>query len=142
MLHLPNPVLNEEELELLGDAPEACLRQAVGRGALSLDEVTADLSPRAADAVRRIATGERLDAPGSGLARGLGAAEPAPPLALDAEGRGDWEEEWALRTLSSHAQLAQLVDEQRLTPAEAMAAAHAIDHALGRYLTGTRYAAP
>lgn len=140
MLNLPNPVLNKEELDLLNSAPEVCLRHVVQRGALSLDEVTAGLSPRVAAAVRFIATGERLAMPEGDAARALGADGPALPATP--EGPGDREEERASRTLSSHAQLVYLLDEQRLTPSEAMAAAHAIDHALGRYLTGTRYAAP
>jgi hypothetical protein len=151
MLDLPNPVLNEEELDLLSSAPEECLRHAVQRGALSLDEVTADLSPRVAAVVRFIATGERLAMPEGDAIRDPGAAgrsraspegSDGPSLPATPEGPGDREEEWALRTLSSHAQLVHLLDEQRLTPSEAMAAAHAIDHCLGRYLTGTRYAAP
>jgi hypothetical protein len=163
MLHLPNPVLNEEELELRDGAPGACLRQAVRRGALSLDEITASLSPRVAAAVRRVATGER-PAPRSvaqtrslGAGPGLGeqlfralkegddaAAPSAPPTALPPtpEEPGGQEAESTRHALSPYAELADMLDEESLTPSEAMAAAHAIDHALGRYLTGTRYAAP
>jgi hypothetical protein len=151
MLDLPNPILNEEELDLLSSAPEACLRRVVQRGALSLDEVTAGLSPRVAAAVRFIATGERLAMPEGDPAWDLGAVgrsragpegSDGPSLPATPEGFAAWEEERAQRTLSSHAQLVHLLGEQRLTPSEAMAAAHAIDHCLGRYLTGTRYAAP
>ena len=154
MLQPPNPVLNEKELELLDDAPEACLRQAVRRGALSLDEITTGLSPRVAAAVQRVATGERPATRSGGLARdpragdllrrGLEAGDDAaPPSALPAapEGPEEWDE-WTRHALSPYSELADLLDEQNLTPSEAMAAAHAIDHALGRYLTGTRYAAP
>jgi hypothetical protein len=159
MLHLPNPALNEEELELLDDAPGACLRQAVRRGALSLDEITAGLSPQVAAAVQHVAASERPatrsvpPARSPGASRGLGeqlfrrlkggddaappAAEPPAP-----EGSGGEETEWVRHALSPYAELAELLNEQSLTPLEAMAAAHAIDHALGRYLTGTRYAAP
>jgi len=35
-----------------------------------------------------------------------------------------------------------MLDEQVLTPDEALEAAQAIDHTLDRYMTGTRYAAP
>jgi hypothetical protein len=151
MLDLPNPVLDKEELDLLNSAPEECLRHVVQRGALSLDEVTADLSPRAAAAVRFIATGERLAMPEGdpawdlgvvGRSRAVPDGSDGPALPATPEGFADREEEHALLTLSSHAQLVHLLGEQRLTPSEAMAAAHAIDHALGRYLTGTRYAAP
>jgi hypothetical protein len=151
MLDLPNPVLNEEELDLLSSAPEACLRHVVQRGALSLDKVTEGLSPRVAAAVRFIATGERLampeddaawDSRAVGRSRASPEASEGPSLPGTPEGFAAWEEEQASRILTSHAQLVHLLGEQRLTPSEAMAAAHAIDHALGRYLTGTRYAAP
>ena len=151
MLQPPNPVLNEKELELLDDAPEACLRQAVRRGALSLDEITTGLSPRVAAAVQRVAAGERPATRSGGSAQDLGAADQfrggidrGDDLALPTtlEEPGGWEEEWTRRALSPYSELAHLLDEQNLTPAEAMTAAHAIDHALGRYLTGTRYAAP
>jgi hypothetical protein len=159
MLRPPNPILNEEELALLNDAPEMCLRQAVRRGALSLDEITADLSPRVATAVRRVAASERPAVrsvpqapsrdPGPGLGEQLfralkgdddAAAPSAPPSAP--EGPGGREAEWIRRAISPYGELADMLDKESLTPSEAMAAAHAIDHALGRYLTGTRYAAP
>jgi hypothetical protein len=38
--------------------------------------------------------------------------------------------------------LLELVDQDALSPDEAMRAAHQIDGLLGRYHTGTRYAAP
>jgi hypothetical protein len=165
MLHLPNPALNEEELELLDDAPGACLRQAVRRGALSLDEITKDLSPRVAAAVQHVAAGERpatrsvAQAPSRDpglwerllriLRGGDDAVRPmaersAPPTAEPPtpEEPGGHEAGWMRRAVSPYAELAELLDEQSLTPAEAMEAAQAIDHALGRYLTGTRYAAP
>jgi hypothetical protein len=69
------------------------------------------------------------------------AAEP-PPTPPAPEGPGGGETDWIRQAISPYAELADLLDEQSLTPSEALAAAHAIDHALGRYLTGTRYAAP
>jgi hypothetical protein len=44
--------------------------------------------------------------------------------------------------LAAHPQILDMVDRQILTPQEAWQAVHAIDMALGRYLTGTLYAAP
>ena len=52
------------------------------------------------------------------------------------------EHEWALTTLSEFPQITCLLSEQLISPDEAMQAAHTIDNILGRYLTGTRYAAP
>jgi hypothetical protein len=163
MLHLPNPVLNEEEVELLESAPGASLRQAVRRGALSLDEITAGLSPRVAAAIQHVAAGERPatrsvpPAPSQAPSRGLGeqlfralkggdnadppVADPSTPPPAP-EGPGGGEQDWIRHAISPYAELADLLDEQSLTPSEALAAAHAIDHALGRYMTGTRYAAP
>ena len=117
------PSLTDDERQLLESDPEECFRLAVQRGALSLEQLSEDLPPRVATAVRNIAAGERLPAPGV-------EAYPAQTLA-DVK-----------RMLSNHPRLAQMVGGRLLTPAEAMEAAHAIDHALGRYLTGTRYATP
>ena len=50
--------------------------------------------------------------------------------------------EWTLNTLDSFPQIVHLLSEHALTPDEAMEAAHVIDNILGRYLTGTKYAAP
>ena len=53
--------------------------------------------------------------------------------------------DWGLRVremLPGHPQLVRMLDEEILTPGETMDVAHAIDYALGRYLTGTLYAAP
>jgi hypothetical protein len=148
----PNPILNEEELDLLNDHPEECLRRVVGRGALSLDQITADLPSRVAAVVRSIATGERPIVRGverdlggikSGPRRsgpgayGVDDARPSGPLGLVGQ--------MAARTrqsLSFHPRLTAMVDEEILTADEALQAAHAIDHVLDRYLTGTRYAAP
>jgi hypothetical protein len=63
MFHTPHPDLNEEERNLLGIAPEECLRRAVQRGVLSLDQIIEDLTPHAAAVLRSIVTGERLPAP-------------------------------------------------------------------------------
>ena len=114
---------DDDERQLLESDPEECFRLAVQRGALPLDQLSEDLPPRVAAAVRSIATGERLPAPGA-------EAYPAQTLA-DVK-----------RMLSNHPRLAQMLGGRLLTPAEAMEAAYAIDHALGRYLTGTRYATP
>lgn len=132
MLHKPHPALNEKEQELLNAAPEECLSRAVQRGALALDEMEA-LSPRVVAVVRSIATGERLTLPGPGSS-----PERDVPSVLPS-GR---EHEWALTTLSGFPQLTRLLSDHVISPDEAMQTAHAIDRILGRYLTGTRYAAP
>ncbi len=127
MIHGLSPILNDEERKLLSTAPEECLRRVVQRGALPLNQITDDLPPRVAAAVRSIATGERL-------------------AALDVEPEPERDmTDWGLRVremLPGHPQLVRMLDEEILTPGEAMDVAHAIDYALGRYLTGTRYAAP
>jgi hypothetical protein len=132
MLHNPNPTLSEKEQELLHTAPEECLSRAVQRGGLALDEMEA-LSPRVAAVVRSIATGERLTLPGPGSS-----AERDLPSVLPS-GR---EHEWALTTLAEFPQLSRLLSDHVISADEAMQTAHAIDRILGRYLTGTRYAAP
>ncbi len=124
MLDTPNSALNEEERALLNTAPEECLRYAVRRGALPLDQIVERPSPRVAAVVRSIATGERLPELSE---------HKEPSQSLPAGRRGD---------LSAYPQLQHIVDEEVLTLAEAIQAAHAIDHALGRYMTGTKYAAP
>ena len=148
MLDTPNPALNEEETALLTSQPEECLRLAVQRGAILLDRVTEELSPRVAAAVRSIVTGERIPAPpelSEELIRQFEQARGHPPTEAELERMRDFERmqtEQAQKVLSPYPQLQRLLDEQALSGAEATAAAHAIDHALGRYLTGTRYAAP
>jgi hypothetical protein len=154
MLNSPNPALNEEEAALLTSQPEACLRQAVKRGAISLDQVTEELSPRVAAAVRSIVTGERLPAPTGErpfpdlpeeLIRSFEQTRGRPPTEADLERMREFERmqtEQAQKVLAPYPQLQRLLGEQALSGAEATAAAHAIDHILGRYLTGTRYAAP
>jgi hypothetical protein len=114
---------DDDEQKLLESDPEECFRRAVRRGALSLDQFSRDLPPRVAAAVRSIAAGERLPASSAD-------ADPARTVAD------------VSRMLSNHPQLTQMLGGRLLTLDEAIEAAHAIDHALGRYLTGTRYAAP
>ena len=127
MIHGLSPILNDEERKLLSTAPEECLRRVAQRGALPLNQITDDLPPRVAAAVRSIATGERL-------------------AALDVEPEPERDmTDWGLRVremLPGHPQLVRMLDEEILTPGETMDVVHAIDRALGRYLTGTRYAAP
>ena len=154
MLNRPNPALNEEEAALLTPQPEECLRRAVQRGAISLDQVTEDLSPRVAAAVRSIVTGERLPAPPGErsfpdlpeeLIRDFEQAQGHPPTEADLKRMREFvrtQTEQAQGILAPYPQLQRLIDEQALSGIEATAAAHAIDHILGRYLTGTRYAAP
>lgn len=154
MLNSPNPALNEEEAALLTSQPEECLRRAVQRGAISLDGVTEDLSPRVAAAVRSIVTGERLPAPPGErsfpdlpeeLIRSFEQTRGRSPAEADLERMREFERmqtEQAQKVLAPYPQLQRLLDEQALSGAEVTAAAHAIDHILGRYLTGTRYAAP
>ena len=124
MLDTPNPALNEEERALMGSAPEECLRHAVRRGALPLNQITERLSPRVAAVVRSIATGERLPE----LAE---RKEPSQPPSA-----------WRRSDLSAYPQLERTVDEEILTLAEAFEAVWTIDYALGRYPTGSKYAAP
>ena len=133
-----NATLNEEEQALMNPQPEACLRHVVARGALSVEQITEELAPHIAAVVRSIATGERL-----------AADEAAPELSRDFLGldrtrteSDEMQAEWVAGQLTGHPQLASMLETRTLTPEEAMAAAHAIDHILGRYLTGTRYAAP
>jgi hypothetical protein len=154
MLHSPNPVLNEEEAALLSPQPEECLRRAVQRGAISLDQATEELSPRVAAAVHSIVTGERPPAPPGErsfpdlpeeLVRGFEQARGHPPTEADLEQMREFvrtQTEQAQAILAPYPHLQRLLDEQTLSGIEATAAAHAIDHILGRYLTGTRYAAP
>jgi hypothetical protein len=125
MLREPNPTLNEKEQALVDSAPEKCLRQAVQRGALAPDSISTELSPRVAAVVHSIATGERVSLP-----------ERQNPSSVTQD------YEWTLSALDSFPQIVHLLSEQALTPDEAMEAAHAIDDILGRYLTGTKYAAP
>jgi hypothetical protein len=138
MDHRPSPILNDEEQELLNDAPEECLRHVIEREALPLDLIIASLSPRVAAAVRSIATGERsaaLDVE-PGPTREIVDESPARSTA-DSQLR-----EWTRGMLSNHPQLLRMLDQRFLTAEEAIEATHAIDHILGRYLTGTRYAVP
>jgi hypothetical protein len=133
-------VLDEEEQALRDSDPEDCFRHAVRRGALALDEVTASLPPRIAAALDSIAAGERPPAPVPRVARGLDVQEKRPdkpqPIGQVSELAS------ARRMLTVHPQLTHMLDEQILGPDEALEAAHALDHLLGRYMTGTRYAAP
>ena len=128
MMLAPNPVLDDEEQELLNAAPEECLRHAVKRGAFSPDQITADLLPHVAAVVRSIATGERIPAPSISemMCEIEKAAEPARERKI----------------LFAYPSLQRLIELESLTLEEAYQAAHAIDRAIGRYLTGTRYAAP
>lgn len=146
MIRRPNPVLDKEEQALLFKAPETCFQRAIGRGALSLEEVTARLPSHIATAVRSVAIGERLSMPERGPDAGeFSAGSPAralPPSEEQKPDKAGREYEWTLKALSEFPQLARLLGERVLTPDEAMQAAHAIDGILGRYLTGTRYAAP
>ena len=134
----PNPALNDEEREMVADKPERCMRQAFQRGALSLDEVTAGLAPHVAAVVRSVATGERLRATVEPASRLPGAADDQA-----ASGHATVESaEWPRSALSSYTELTRLVDQWLLSASDALEVAWAIDHILGRYLTGTRYAVP
>jgi hypothetical protein len=139
----PNPALNEEELGLLDIAPEQCLLSAVNRGAISLEEFSQDLPAGAAAALQSIVSGERM-------LMGRGDVQSASVRSIvDEPVQGEEtavrprHEQWILETLSRpFPRLAQMVEKALLSPDEAMAAAQAIDGVLGRYTTGTRYAAP
>jgi hypothetical protein len=155
MLHLPTFELENGEADLLDNAPELLLRRAVARNAVSLDRIAVDLPPRSAAAVRAIAAGERsalleedeipfLEEP---TMFEFGVAAEEDQTSADARELGDQipqdADDWIRRTLSQpYPQLLELVDEDALSPDEAMQAAHQIDGLLGRYLTGMRYAAP
>ena len=136
----PALALDQEEQALRDLDPEACLRRVIGRGAVSLDEVTASLSPHIAAALRSVVAGERPAAPGPSLARAVPTTEHPPG---DSRPPEETEELAATRRmLGSHPHLTYLLDQQILEPGEAMHVAHTIDDLLGRYMTGTRYAAP
>jgi hypothetical protein len=138
MDHRPSPTLNDEEQELVNNAPEECLRHVIKREALLLDHITASLSPRVAAAVRSIATGERLTTLDTEPEpEGEGADESPSRSTADSQLC-----QWTRGMLSNHPQLLRMLDQRSLTAEEAIEATHAIDHILGRYLTGTRYAAP
>jgi hypothetical protein len=145
---------------------------------LSLDQITEDLTPRAAAVVRNIATGERLPTPDPsqvgplrsqetrpGKTPALGAAlysmltgERAPEPSGEEEALSPLESEPAdlpevarardarwqanYQSLGAWPGLRRAVDEGMLTASEALGVANAIDRGLGRYMTGTLYAAP
>jgi hypothetical protein len=155
MLHVPAFELEDGEADLLDNAPELLLRRAVARNAVSLDRIAADLPPRSAAAVRAIATGERsallevddvpfLEEP-TLFEFGV-AAEDDRPASDESESDDQGPRDaagWTKQTLSQpYPQLLELIDQDALSPDEALQAAHQIDGLLGRYLTGTRYAAP
>ena len=154
MVNAPNPILNEEEAALLTPQPEECFRRAVQRGAISLVRVTEPLAPHVAAAVRSVVTGERLPAPSvkrssseltEEQVRKLAQARGHPPTEADMEKTREFvrmQTERVQRYLAPYPQLQRLLEEQVLDWTEATAAANAIDRVLGRYLTGTRYAAP
>ena len=149
MFDTPNPILNDDEKALLEGRPEECLRRAVARSALSLDQIAAELSPHIATAVRGIVTSERPPAPrphsappparGGGRFRLISRQDPIERQSQERERKA----EEAHDCLSGvYPSLDRLLADELLTPDEAMAAAHSVDAALGRYTTGTRYAAP
>jgi hypothetical protein len=156
MLHFPTFELENGEADLLDNAPELLLRRAVARNAVSLDQMAADLPPRSAAAVRAIATGERAGFPEEEDLFYL-EEEPAivefrasPETDQPSSGESDANDQdarravrWIKDTLSQpYPQLLQLLDQDAVSPDEALQAAHQIDRLLGRYFTGTRYAAP
>lgn len=154
MLHSPNPALNGEEAALLTSQPEECLRRAVQRGAISLDQVTETLAPHVAAAVRSIVTRERFSAPLAQrsfpdlleeMVLKFEQAKGHPPTEADLERMREFvriQTARAQKILAPYPYLRRLLDEQVLDGGGAIEAANAIDRALGRYLTGTRYAAP
>ena len=148
MVNNPNPTLNKEEVALLSPQPEECFRRSVQRGAISLDQVTGELAPHVAAAVRSVVTGERLPASPElpeELIHQFEQARGHPPTEADLEQMRGFvraQTEQAQETLAPYPHLRHLLDEQMLTGGGAIAAANAIDRVLGRYLTGTLYAAP
>lgn len=148
MVNNPNPALNKEEVALLAPQPEECFRRAVQRGAISLDRMIEELAPHVAAAVRSIVTGERLptspELPEE-LTHQFEQARGHPPTEAELEQMRGFvraQTEQAQEILTPYPHLRHLLDEQMLTGGGAIAAANAIDHILGRYLTGTLYAAP
>jgi hypothetical protein len=156
MFHNPTFELEDGEANLLENAPEILLQRAVARNAVSLDRIAADLPPRSAAAVRAIATGERVDSPEEDVVS-LDEEEPdlfeseessaAEQPGINESAARDLEArdvaEWVKGTLSQpYPQLLEFLDQDFLSAVEALRAAHQIDGLLGRYLTGTRYAAP
>jgi hypothetical protein len=91
-------------------------------------------------ALHSIATGERV--PGSSAeeellpSEGGSADKPGPERAGDSSSQADYQ------SLVAWPGLQRAVDEGILTAGEATGVAHTIDRTLGRYLTGTLYAAP
>jgi hypothetical protein len=148
MVNNPNPALNEEEMALLTPRPEECFRRAVQRGAISIDRMTEKLAPHVAAAVRSVVTGERLSASPElpeELIHQFEQARGHPPTKADLEQMREFvrmQTEQAQEILTRYPHLQHLLDEQMLTGGGAIAAANAIDRVLGRYLTGTLYAAP
>jgi predicted Zn-dependent peptidase len=148
MLNNPNPALNKEEVALLVLQPEECFRRAVQRGAISLDQVTESLSPHVAAAVRSVVTGERPPAPSELFEEMVHKFEQTRGRPLtEAEleqirGFMQMQVPEAHETLAPYPHLQHLLDEQMLNGGGAISAANAIDRVLGRYLTGTLYAAP
>ncbi|MBN1485113.1 MAG: hypothetical protein JXA37_10350 [Chloroflexia bacterium] len=146
----PNPLLNEQERALLNEHPEESFRMLVERGALAPEQVTADLEPPLAAALQYIASGERLEEMPEGEAsserRSPDRQRPdrqRPDLPPRPERWEPHKPESMLRSiLSCHPRLLELFDAGRLTHDQALEAAWAMDHWLGRYPTGTRYAAP
>ena len=140
MFHTPHPDLNEEERAVLGIAPEACLRRAVQRGVLSLDCITEHLSPHTAAVVRSIVAGERAPEPSVEEAFSPPKSEPAnlPEVATAPDAR--WQADY--QSLGAWPGLQRAVDEDLLTPGEALGVANTTDRSLGRYMTGPLYAAP
>jgi len=156
MLHVPAFELEDGEADLLDNAPELLLRRAVARNAVSLDRIAADLPPRSSAAVRAIATGEREALPEEDL-RFFLEEEPAmfefgnlPETDGPSSDENDAHEQevqenarWIKDAISRpYPQLLGLIEQDALSPDEALQAANQIDGLLGRYLTGTRYAAP
>ena len=148
----PDPILDDKERAMLTEAPETCLRSVLERGALSIHQITAGLSPRLAAVLQYVATGERsADLPDQEAELELPDGRPPqreprkrePSAKVDHEQRG-WvhRREGTRWSLGAHPLLLGLLDEETLTPNEVMDAAHAIDRLLGRYMTGTRYAVP
>jgi hypothetical protein len=141
MLNNPNPLLNDEEAALLADSPEECLRRAVGRAALSLDEITVGLPSQVAAAIRGIVTGERPAA--LRAAAPAADSEPGALLTLSDPQDSAWVYEPVHSWLAEpYPRLDGWLSAGSLTPDETMSAVQKVDATLGRYPTGARYAAP
>ncbi|MBN1260040.1 MAG: hypothetical protein JXB35_05090 [Anaerolineae bacterium] len=115
--------------------PEVQLRRETAADRVSLERALLWVSPRIRAVVEAIAQGERIDLPPA-------APPPEPPpgkVPYAFFTTADMARSWLG---DPYPTLLRLMEEGILTPDEAVSAAQVIDGIVGRYMTGTRYAAP